>query len=205
MQGFDALHAGIDGFDKTGLLEGNAVRNTYGTVLNNPVHDANVLGEAAAGRLEAGGATDFFVGRALGESLVLAVETLAARNVVEDHDAVAGAKVADALADGGDNAGGFVSENSRGGVRAGRNLLEVGAANAAGVNADKEFSWADSGDRNGFEADVVYAAIDRSLHGRWNRAWVGLDSILSDEGHQAILDDVGDRDGAKGGMGENRG
>jgi hypothetical protein len=104
MKGFDAFHTGIDGLNEAGLLEGGAVWDTYGTVLNDPVHDANVLGETAARRLESGGTADFLVGRALGKSLILTVETLSTRNMVEDHDAVAGAVVAYALADGGDDA-----------------------------------------------------------------------------------------------------
>jgi hypothetical protein len=104
MKGFDAFHTGIDGLNEAGLLEGGAVWNTYGTVRNNPIHDANVLGEAPARRLESGGTADFLVGRALGKSLILTVETLSTRDVMEDHDAIAGAVVADALADGGDDA-----------------------------------------------------------------------------------------------------
>lgn len=205
MKGFDAFHTGIDGLNEAGLLEGGAVWNTYGTVLNDPVHDANVLGETAARRLETGGTADFLVGRALSKSLILTVETLSTRNVVEDHDAVAGAVVTDTLAHGGDDAGGFVSEDARSGVRAGGNFLEVGAANAAGVDADEEFSGTDGGDGDSFEADVVYAAINGGLHGCGDRAGVSLDCRLSGKGHRAILDDVGDRDGAKGGMGGNRG
>ena len=92
-QGLNAFHAGVDRFDKAGLLERNAVGNADRAVLDDPVHDSDVFGETAAGGLESGGAADFLVGGALGESFVLAIETLAAGDVVKDHHAVAGAVV----------------------------------------------------------------------------------------------------------------
>jgi hypothetical protein len=97
----------------------------------------------------------------LGEGLVTAVIAFAARDVMKNDDAISGMEVAQVLADGGDDAGSFVSENAGCGVRAGRNFLEVGAADAASMHTEKEFAWTDFGNRNGFEADVVLAAIDR--------------------------------------------
>lgn len=73
------------------------------------------------------------------------------------------------------------------------------------MNADEKLSRADGGDWDGLEADVVDAAVNGGLHGCGDRAGVSLDCRLSGKGHRAILDDVGDRDGAKGGMGGNRG
>jgi hypothetical protein len=92
-QGFDALHAGIDRFDETSLLKRDALWDADGAVLNDPIHDSHVFGETPAGGLESGCTADFLVRGALGECLVLAVETLAARDVVEDHDPVAGAVI----------------------------------------------------------------------------------------------------------------
>jgi hypothetical protein len=159
-QGLDTFHARIDWLDETGLLERNAVWNTDRAVVDDPIHDSDVFGETAAGSLESGGASDLLVGCALGKSLVLAVKTLAAGNVVEDHDPVAGTVILHAFADGSDRAGSFVSENARGRVGTRGNLLQVGAAYAAGVDADQHFSSAYFGDGDRFHADVIHAAVD---------------------------------------------
>src|SRR5580658_1249036 len=122
-------------------------------------------------------------------------KTLAAGNVVEDHDPVAGAISLDALADGGDDTGGFVSEDAGSGMGAGGDLLEVGATDAAGVDADEEFSGTDLGYGDCLQADIVHAAVDSCLHGRGNRQRMTFDRMLSgilfNPGHRSILDDVG--------------
>ncbi len=192
-QSFDPFHTGVDRFDEAGLLEGNGVGNADGAVLDDPVHDADVFGKAAAGGLESRGTADLFISGALGEGLVLAVETLAAWDVVEDHNPVAGAVVLHGVADGGDYAGGFVSEDARGRMGTGGDLLEVGAADAAGVNAEEHLTVGDLGYGDGFEADVVYATVDCGLHGRGDRMWMSLDREVSSHGHEVILDDVGGR------------
>ena len=87
---------------------------------------------------------------------------------MKDHDPIARSVIGDAFADGGYDSGSFVSEDARCRMRSGGNLLEVGAADAAGVDADEHFARADRGHRNCFEADVVDAAVDRSVHCCWN-------------------------------------
>jgi hypothetical protein len=104
--------------------------------------------------------------------------------VVEDHDAVTGTVRLDGLAYRGDNAGGLVSEDAGGGMGAGENFFEVGSANAAGVNADEQLAGADLGDGDGFQADIVYTAVDRSLHGRGDRILESFDRVLSGNGHE---------------------
>ena len=74
---------------------------------------------------------------------------------------------------------------------AGGNLFEVGAADAAGVNANQHLAGADRWDRDSFQANIVYAAVDGGLHGRGNGSRVGFERILSSYGHEFILDDVG--------------
>jgi hypothetical protein len=115
-------------------------------VFDNPIHDADVFGETAAGRLESGGTANFLVSGALREGLIPAVKALPAWDVMEDDDTVSGAVLADILANSGDNAGSFVSEDARGGVRSGGDFLQVGAADATGVDADQYFALADSRD-----------------------------------------------------------
>ena len=51
-----------------------------------------------------------------------------------DDDALAALEAGDALADGDDGAGHLVAEDAGGGVGAGVDLLQVGAADAAGGN-----------------------------------------------------------------------
>ncbi len=58
-----------------------------------------------------------------------------------------------------------MAEDAGGGVGSGGDFLEVGAADAAGVDFDQDFAGADFGDGDGFEADVVDAAIDGGQHG----------------------------------------
>ena len=69
------------------------------------------------------------------------------------------------------------------GMGAGGNLLEVGAADAAGVNADENFLGTDFGDGDSFRADIVHAAVNGGEHGRRDRACVRFDRILSGDGH----------------------
>jgi hypothetical protein len=92
-------------------------------------------------------------------------------------------RLLDAFADGGDDAGGFVSEDAGSGMRACGNLFEVGAANAAGMDADQHFAGADFGDGDGLDADVVDAAVDGGLHGRGDRVRISFDRVLSGNGH----------------------
>jgi hypothetical protein len=67
------------------------------------------------------------------------------------------------------NSGSFMTEDAGRRVRAGGNLLEVGAADPTGVHPNQEFTATGSGNGHFFEANVVHAAIDRSPHRRRNR------------------------------------
>ncbi|HZW81677.1 MAG TPA: hypothetical protein VFF50_14475, partial [Candidatus Deferrimicrobiaceae bacterium] len=109
------------------MLEGDAVRDFDCSLVYDPIHDTDVLGKSSTGRLKTGGASNFFVCGTLRESLVTAVVTLAAGDVVENDDAIARSKAIDAGAYGGDHAGGFMAEDSRGRMRAGGNFFQVRA------------------------------------------------------------------------------
>ena len=61
-----------------------------------------------------------------------------------------------------------MSEDAWGGVGAGGDLLQICPADAAGVDADQEFAFADFGDWNSFQADVIDPAIHQRLHGGGN-------------------------------------
>jgi hypothetical protein len=157
--------------------------------LNDPIHHPDVFGETTARGFEAGGAADFFVGGALGECLMLAVETLAAGDVMKNYDAVSELEFVDACADGGDHSGGFVSEDARSGVGTGRDFLQVGAANSAAVHSQQQFAGTDLGHGNGFETNIIHAAVDRRLHGGRNRPHAILHCVLSGDGHNVNFDD----------------
>ncbi len=81
-------------------------------VLDNPIHHPDVLRKTAAGWLKTSGDPHFLVYRALRVYLTLAIETLAARNVVKRHNTIAGLEFGDSAADGGDHACGFVPVNT---------------------------------------------------------------------------------------------
>ncbi len=184
-KGFNALHAGIYRLDEAGLLERDAVGDADRALLDDPVHHANVFGEPAARRLESGRATDFLIGGALGESLVPAVVALAARDVVKDHDAVAGTELR------------YLRR------RRPPPSPEVSWPKIRGAECDpvaiffrsvphtpqectrnEHLSAANFGDRNGFETNIIDAAVNGRLHGRGNRCsfefgrrWPGSDHI----------------------------
>ena len=88
----DAFEAGVHRLDETGLVEGYSIGNLFDAALDDPVHGAHVLGETASGGFIPGRDADFLVDRALGVEFAPAIEALRARNVMENDDAVAGAK-----------------------------------------------------------------------------------------------------------------
>src|ERR1039458_5918796 len=151
----------VHGLDKGGLLKRNVVWNRhYAMAGGDPIHDANVLGKSATRRLEAGGDANLLIERTLCGCLLATVVALAAGHVVEDHHAFAALKARHSLADGNDGAGDFVAKDAWRGVRTGMNLLEVGAADAAGSDLDQQFAGADVGHRYGFNAHVVDATVN---------------------------------------------
>jgi hypothetical protein len=137
-------------------------------VLDDPVHHPDVLCKTAPRWLESGRAADLFVGQALGESLVPAVKAFATWDVMKDYNPVARGKVAHAFANRCDDSGSFVAEDAGRRVRPSSDLLEVGAANAASVNADEQLAGADLWNRNCLQAHIIHAAVDRRLHGGRN-------------------------------------
>src|ERR1700683_3226788 len=93
-----------------------------------------------------------------------AVVTLAARNGVENDDAIAGSKAGNAGTNGGDHAGRFVAEDSGSRMRTSGDLFQIRAANPASMNAKQQFSSADLWNGNGFQADIVQSAVNRGQH-----------------------------------------
>jgi hypothetical protein len=106
--------------------------------------------------------------------------------MVEDHDAVANLEIRDALTNGNDLPGHFMPEDARRGMRAGGDLLEVGAADAAGMNAYQSFAGTDLRHRNRFEANIILAAIHRGAHRDGNR-WPSYDLSFAGGLHLDLL------------------
>ncbi len=154
----------IDGLEKRGLLERNIIGNFYQTTPHNPVHDANVLGEASAGGRKAGCASYLLVDLTLREGLLAAVVALTARNVVVRHHAIANRKAADAFSHANNRARHLMPEDARRIMRASVNLLQVRPADPAGVDLDQHLACADLRHRNRFDTDIIYAAIHRGAH-----------------------------------------
>jgi len=79
IDGFQALEDGVDRLDEGSLVEGDAVGDADdAAVADDPVHDADVLGEAAAGGFKACGNAGGLVDGALRVGLLAAVVTVAA-------------------------------------------------------------------------------------------------------------------------------
>ena len=165
-----ALEHGIEGLDEGGLLEGHIVGDAnYAAVLHHEVHDADVLGKAAAGGLEAGRDAGLLVERALRGRLLAAVVALAAGNVMEGHHPVADGIAGDAGAGFDNRTGHLVAEDARCGVGAVVDFLKVSTADAAGGDLDEQFACADTRNGHGFHAHVVDAAVDNGAHGGGKR------------------------------------
>src|ERR1700691_1078203 len=165
LQSINAFHAGVHRLHETGLLKGDAVRDGDSSLADYPVHYTHVFRESPSRRLEPGGATDFLVSFALGKGPMLAVETLPARDVVKDHHSIAGFELGHISANRSHHTRRFMTKDAGRGVRSRRNLLEVGATDAAGVDSEKKFACTDPRNWDCLHADVTDAAIHRRLHG----------------------------------------
>ena len=102
----DAFENGVDRLDEGGLLEGDAVGNAdHAAIGDDEVHDADVLGKAAAGGLEARRDAGLLVERALRGGSLAAVVALVAGDVVMHDNALAEFELCDAGAAADDGAG----------------------------------------------------------------------------------------------------
>jgi len=99
---------------------------------------------------------------------VKAVVALAAGDVVENYDAIAGRELTHSGANRRDHSRGFMAEDARSGMRSGGDLLKVRATNPAGVNPQQQLSGADLRDGNSLKADVVYSAVNGRQHSGGN-------------------------------------
>ena len=84
---------------------------------------------------------------------------------MKHHHAIAEFVADNVFADSGNYSGSFMAKDARGRMRTGGNLLEISAADAAGVDPNQDFSRTDLWDWDGLQPDVVNPAIHRRLHG----------------------------------------
>jgi hypothetical protein len=85
--------------------------------------------------------------------------------VVKHHHTVAELVAGNTFAKSSNHAGRLMAKDARGGMGTGRDLLEIGAADATSVDSNQDFSRADPWNRDRLQADVVDAVINRRLHG----------------------------------------
>jgi hypothetical protein len=104
----------------------------------------------------------------LGKRLLAAVIALAARDVMEDDHSIAGSEPAHARAHRSHLSRRFMAKNSRRGVRSAGDFLQVRAAHAARMHAQKQFARSDLRYGNALQANIIDAAINRGQHVAWN-------------------------------------
>lgn len=160
----DCFEASIERLDEGRDFKRNAMGNLLDATLDNPIHDADILRKSAAGRFKTGSHAHLFINRALGVKFALAVEAFTAGDVMEDNDAVAGFDARDPGSDTGHYTRGLVSVNAWGSEQVVFDLLEIGMADAAGFDADKDFAGTDFGGADGIDRNEGVAAIDGGLH-----------------------------------------
>ena len=90
---------------------------------------------------------------------------------MEHNHPVTGREARDAFAHSRHHAGGLMAVNPRRSQQVVLDFLEIGVADAAGFNANQNFTGADFGHRDGFHLDDALAFIHGGLHHRDFRAF----------------------------------
>ena len=156
---------GVDGLDEGGFLEGDVVGQRDDAAFGDPGHGFDIFGETTAVGSEAAGEAGGFVLLALREEAAFAIETCAARDVVETHHTVAAFPFGHAGADGDHRAGEFMAEDLRRLDVAVIDFLDVGAADAAGGDFDEDFAVGNVGNGDFFDAVDGFVAENAGAHG----------------------------------------
>ena len=161
---FKSAETCIQGFEKAGFLEGNLVGYPDGPIIDNPVHDSDVLGESAAGGLKARGCSRTPVKLALRIEPLPAVEASAARDVVMDRNTISGNELRYSSPDGNHGSRGLVSEDPWRLNQAVFNLLDVGAAHSTSLDPHQKLSVTDLRYRHSLERQLILSAVDGRAH-----------------------------------------
>src|ERR1700750_2826314 len=110
---FNTLETCVHWFDPGRLIERYTLRDYFHATLDNPVHNANVLGEAAACRFEAGCNANFLVDGTLCVKSPVAIEATSAGDMMKSNDTISRHIPGDAVADFHHHTGCFVTINAR--------------------------------------------------------------------------------------------
>jgi hypothetical protein len=150
------------------------VRNRNHATLYDPRHRPHVFGEAAAIWIEASRKAGGFKYGTLREEFSLAIEAVAAGNVMEANDPIARVEFLDTAPDRNDRSSQLVPQNLRRLDEPIVNLLDVGAADATSGYTEKNFALADVGYGNGLDNHASFAAVHTRAHvSRHGPAWIG--------------------------------
>jgi hypothetical protein len=163
-QAVHGLENGVDGFQHGAFEERITVWNLH-KAREHKGHDADVFRIASARRFESGSDTGALVLGTLGKCMMAAGMAFEARNVMMQRDAFSGAELFHASANADDGAGRFVSENARRPHSAIVDFFDVCRANATSGNLNEDLMPADARNGQGFDAKVVWAAINDGAHG----------------------------------------
>jgi hypothetical protein len=147
------------------LIEGNSVRNQLDSALYDPIEDAHVLRKPAAGRLITCRRAHFFVNRTLGVQPAVTVEAIAAGNVVEKDDAIAGNVFSNAIPGSHDDAGGLVAVDAGRREQVVLDFLQIGMTDTTGFDADEKLAGTDGGGFDALDSYSAVADIDGRSHG----------------------------------------
>src|ERR1700751_5762957 len=113
MEGSHTFICGVQRLNKGCLFKRNVGRHFYQAVPHNPIHDPYILSKSAAGRFKTRRTSYVLICRTLGEGLLAAVITVAARYVVKDRDAIPDLEIMHAVSYSRDNSRGFMAEDAR--------------------------------------------------------------------------------------------
>jgi hypothetical protein len=136
--------------------------------LNNPVHDAYILREAATGWLKTCCDSDLLIARALRVVLMSAVKAIQARNVVKQANSIARGKLLNTLTDFGDDARRLMPIDTGCRQQVMLDLLEIGMADAADFNAHQDLARPDFRHADLLNGDPPVALVDSRAHRRFH-------------------------------------
>ncbi len=155
----------VNRLDERGFLEADIVGQRDNPALGHPGHSFYVFAETTAVGSEATRKTRRLVLFALGEETALAIEALAARDVMKAHHAVAQFPLRYSAAGCCDCSGYFMAQNlGRRNVGV-VNLLDVGPTNATCGDFDEHFAVGHFGDGDFLDANDSLFAVDARAHG----------------------------------------
>jgi hypothetical protein len=159
----DRLKDGVHRFKHGAFLE-SILRGNPNDAGQDEWHDADVFGETAARRFKSSRDARALVLQALCECPVAARMAIQTWDVMVQGDSLSHAETTRTRTDLHDRSGRFVTENSRAGDGTVFDLFDVGGAHTANGDFHQQLARADARDRDGFDAQVVFAMVDEGAH-----------------------------------------